>query len=205
MNDDVTLAILAGGASSRMGRPKAELELAGRPVLEHLLDAAGWRGPTMLVIAPNQPAPRGAAGFQRVVADARPGEGPLRGVLTALQNATTVVVVVATVDMPGVGSEQLNWVARKLMSDGRRLGLMLRRAPMRAGDESIEPFPSAYRTTAAKQIVEQLEQRQQRAVHSLLEIDGGGFAAVDAPGEWPASVWANLNTPEDLERFNSSP
>ena len=35
---DVTLAILAGGAGSRMGMPKAELRIGGRPILEHLLD-----------------------------------------------------------------------------------------------------------------------------------------------------------------------
>ena len=41
---DVTLAILAGGAGSRMGMPKGQLILNGRPILEYLLDHLDWPG-----------------------------------------------------------------------------------------------------------------------------------------------------------------
>ena len=48
---NVTLAILAGGEGSRMGKPKGHLEIAGKPILAYLLDQIGWPGPTMLVTA----------------------------------------------------------------------------------------------------------------------------------------------------------
>src|SRR5256885_5263746 len=109
----VTLALLAGGKGSRMGGPKGSLEVRGEPILEYLLDRFAWRGETMLVTAPGIARPRGAERFDREVVDPVAGLGPLRGVLTALENATTEIVVVATVDMPGVGREQLLWVARE--------------------------------------------------------------------------------------------
>ena len=39
---DATLCILAGGESRRMGRPKAELLVRGRPILTYLLERIDW-------------------------------------------------------------------------------------------------------------------------------------------------------------------
>src|SRR5436190_1357328 len=98
--DTTTLAVLAGGAGSRMGRPKGMLEINGRPILAYLLDRIDWPGPTMLVTAPGRENPPGAERFDSEVSDDVEGEGPLRGVYTAITHATTPVVVVIGVDMP---------------------------------------------------------------------------------------------------------
>src|SRR5688572_21426156 len=111
----VTLAILAGGEGSRMGMPKAELCLGGRPILKYLLDRMAWDGPTMLVTAPGRERPTGHELFGREFVDPVAGLGPLRGVMTALEQAETDVVIVATVDMPGVGGEQLRWLVKELL------------------------------------------------------------------------------------------
>ena len=58
----------------------------------------------MLVTAPGIERPRRAERFDREIADPVAGLGPLRGVLTAMENATTEIVVVATVAV-------LSWVA----------------------------------------------------------------------------------------------
>ena len=44
------VAILAGGASSRMGAPKAALELAGRPMISYAIEAAESAGLLPLVV-----------------------------------------------------------------------------------------------------------------------------------------------------------
>src|SRR3954469_12653277 len=104
---DVTLAILAGGEGSRMGRPKGLLRVHGRPVLEYLLERFDWPGPTLLVTAPGRERPPACELFSCEVQDPVAGLGPLRGILTALESARTPLVVVTSVDMPGVGREQL--------------------------------------------------------------------------------------------------
>ena len=49
----------------------------------------------MLVTAPGIARPRGAERFDREVVDPVAGLGPLRGLMTALENASTDIVVVA--------------------------------------------------------------------------------------------------------------
>jgi molybdopterin-guanine dinucleotide biosynthesis protein A len=109
-----TLAILAGGEGSRMGIPKAEIQLEGQPILTHLIQRIGWPGPTLLVTAPGREQPPSVECFAREAADPVSGQGPLRGVLTALEHSDTVLVIVATVDMPAITSVQLTYLGEML-------------------------------------------------------------------------------------------
>src|SRR5581483_11371389 len=87
--EKITLAILAGGRGSRMGRPKALLEIRGKPILTYLLDRLAWNGPKWLITAPGMQQPPGAQAFDRELVDPEEGAGPLRGVLTALEHLQT--------------------------------------------------------------------------------------------------------------------
>jgi molybdenum cofactor guanylyltransferase len=186
---DLTLAVLAGGEGSRMGVPKSRLRIAGQPILAFLLDRLAWRGPTLLVTAPGFEKPPGAERFDREASDPVAGLGPLRGVLTAVENAQTDAVVIATIDMLCITKSQLQWVGERL---GDRRGLMIVRG------NQIEPFPSAWRSSAAPVIASQLAENR-RAVHGLAKLDG--FATIAPPGDWPDEAWTNLNIPEDLRGF----
>jgi molybdopterin-guanine dinucleotide biosynthesis protein A len=187
------LAILAGGESRRMGRPKAELRVDGRPILEYLLDRFAWPGPTLLVTAPGREHPQGWDLFDREASDVAAGEGPLRGILTALEVVPPgTTLIVATCDMPGFSGAQLHWLAEALSAHRDAHGMLLRRAGR------IEPFPSVFRAAALPLLRDQLS-RGRRAVHGLASLDG--FDVVDAPGDWGEEVWMNLNEPADFERF----
>ena len=189
---DVTLAILAGGEGARMGMPKGDLQIGDEPILAYLLRQVAWDGPTMLVTAPGREGPPGHLAFDREVVDPLGGLGPLRGVLTALEQAATPMVVVATVDMPGVGAEQIKFLVAQLNARPGTLGVM-----MRWGGR-VEPFPCALRTGAAGVVARELREGR-GAVHELCRRDG--FVAVYAPLEWDARVWTNLNRPGDVEKF----
>src|SRR6195952_3674281 len=97
-----TLAVLAGGESTRMGEPKAALRVGGKPILQYLIERFAWPGPTLLVTAPGRERPPGWERFDREVPDPVAGAGPLRGVMTALEAIKTPFVAVVTVDMPGI-------------------------------------------------------------------------------------------------------
>ena len=182
---DITLAILAGGEGSRMGKPKGELVLRGRPMLEYLLERFDWPGPTMLVTAPGRAHPPGWEKFSREVVDPVSGQGPLRGILTALENATTEIVVVTPVDMPFVERTHLEWMVDQL---GDSLGVMS------SHEDQVEPFPSAFSTNAIDVIREHLERNGR--VFQLTKLDR--FKCVAAPSDWTPKLWTNLNTPSDL-------
>jgi molybdopterin-guanine dinucleotide biosynthesis protein A len=190
---DATLAILAGGEGRRMGGPKALLRVGGRPILAYLLDRFRWAGPTLLVTAPGRERPPGAELFGREVIDPTRGEGPLRGVLTALEAATTEVAVVTTCDMPRVDAQQLAWLADELSTRATSQILMLTR------DGRIEPFPLAIRRATLPLLREHFD-RGGRSMHSIVDIPGA--VTVRAPAEWSDDVWTNVNTPDDLAAFD---
>ena len=190
----ITLAILAGGLGVRMGRPKSHLTVAGRPILWHLLDRLDWAGRTLLVTAPGVERPPGFERFTAEVVDAVPGEGPLRGMLTALEAAAGESIVVATVDMPNVGGRQLDWLGERLAGLGHAAAAVAARRP---GGE-VEPFPCALGPGAAG-VIRELLAGGRRSVRGF--FDDPRTAVVDAPTDWPGGTWVNLNRPEDLDAF----
>jgi molybdopterin-guanine dinucleotide biosynthesis protein A len=186
-----TLAILAGGAGSRMGRPKAELLIDGRPILQYLLDQTRWPGPTLLVTAPGREHPPGWDRFDAEAIDPVAGLGPLRGVLTGLEAAKSDIVIFTTVDMPGMGGDQLAFVGSQLESKPDAIGIMLKRA-------EIEPLPCALRRSCIPMIERRLAE-QRRSVWGLSQETG--MLTVAAASSWDESVWTNLNAPDDIARF----
>lgn len=98
-------AVLAGGRSSRMGAPKAGLELAGRPLVSYALDAVAAAGLEPVVVAKDQTE---LPPLQcRIVREADPRSHPATGILAAMEVAEGPVVVVAC-DMPFVPAQLLS-------------------------------------------------------------------------------------------------
>jgi molybdenum cofactor guanylyltransferase len=186
---DVTLAILAGGEGSRMGRAKAELRIDGTPILQWLLEKIQWSGPKMLVTAPGRERPAGWEKFDVEVVDPQAGVGPIRGLLTALENAKTRMIVVSTVDMPMVRAEQLSWYVEKLSAKPQAAGCIGRHG------EQIEPFPSVWRCESGKTIVQEHVTAGRRSVYSLR--DHPDVEVIETPWD----IFLNLNRPEDLQAF----
>ena len=181
-----------------MGRPKGMLEVMGRPILEYLFDQIAWPGPTTLITAPGREHPPGHKKFDREACDPVAGRGPLRGVLTALEQMQTNLLAVATLDMPAVGKENLHWLVSQLRAENGDLGVMCKRTLR--GDEQIEPFPIVLTRAAGAAVREALESGRM-SVHGLLAR--GGFRSVAAPADWNSNVWTNLNRPEDLQVWES--
>ena len=102
----VTGLVLAGGLGRRMGgEDKGLVELAGRPMVEHVLDALRPQVGTVLINA-NRNRDRYAAYGHPVIADSLEGYmGPLAGVLSALQHLKTEFLVTAPCDAPLVAPD----------------------------------------------------------------------------------------------------
>jgi molybdenum cofactor guanylyltransferase len=78
--------VLAGGRSTRMGRPKAALEWHGTTLLQRVVGIVGRvvDGPVVVVKAPGQELPELPRGVV-VATDAREGRGPLQGLAAGLE------------------------------------------------------------------------------------------------------------------------
>jgi molybdopterin-guanine dinucleotide biosynthesis protein A len=195
----ITLAVIAGGAGSRMGVPKTLLTVNAQPILEYLIDRFSWPGPTLLVTSPGREHPPGHERFHQEASDPVPNQGPLRGLLTALQHTTTDRIIAITVDMPLVTKPQLLWLIDQTQIHPHALGLMLKHPDREI--ERIEPFPMALRT-AARDLLNQRLNTHNRSIHALAQLPE--FSLLDAPTTWPPETWTNLNHPADLEAFTQS-
>ena len=110
----VLAAVLAGGRGSRMGTPKPSVRLAGRPLIEHPLQALRQAGLEAVVVA----KPGSALPPLEVAVWEEPEQPrhPLCGVLRALQGAGGRSVLAVGCDMPFVTPRLL---ARMASVDGR--------------------------------------------------------------------------------------
>jgi molybdenum cofactor guanylyltransferase len=192
----ITLAVLAGGAGSRMGAPKSHLMVQGQTVLRWLSNQWKWDGPTLLVTAPGREHPPGSDAFDREVVDAVADQGPLRGVLTALEAATGELVVMTTCDMPTVRREQLDWIVHQFENDAQALALFLRH------DDKIEPFPCILRKSADALVRARLDSND-HSMQALAKLPRCSIRS--APPDWPSDTWTNLNHPRDLPSGFSMP
>ncbi len=102
-------AVLAGGRSSRMGRPKALVELAGRPLISFPLAALAEAGLEPVVVAkPDSELPELDCEVLR-----EPGQPthPLLGILTALRRYESRALVAIAADLPFVTPDLLRALA----------------------------------------------------------------------------------------------
>lgn len=96
-------AVLAGGASRRMGRDKAFIEIDGTTLLERSVAALDGAGLEPVIVVGGNARAIGRLGFT-CVQDRYPGEGPLGGVITALDAVTTDAVMVLSCDLTEASS-----------------------------------------------------------------------------------------------------
>lgn len=94
-------AVLTGGASRRMGRDKALIEVDGRPMAVTVARTLLTAGASEVVAVGGDAEGLSAAGLD-VVPDRYPGEGPLGGIITALGHfaALDLPVMVLACDLP---------------------------------------------------------------------------------------------------------
>lgn len=92
--------LLAGGASSRMGRDKAELDWHGRPLIAHMHAVLSELPLQRVVVSGARPEFGG-------IVDANPGRGPLGGIASAAQQLPDSELLVLAIDTPKLSTNLL--------------------------------------------------------------------------------------------------
>ncbi|HSQ69122.1 MAG TPA: molybdenum cofactor guanylyltransferase MobA [Steroidobacteraceae bacterium] len=119
---DVTALVLAGGLGRRMGgKDKGLVELAGRPMVEFVLEALGPQVGRVLINA-NRNLERYAAYGHAVIADRHEGFlGPLAGVLSGLEESDSRFLLTAPCDAPLVAHDLATRLHRACVESGADL------------------------------------------------------------------------------------
>jgi molybdopterin-guanine dinucleotide biosynthesis protein A len=182
--------ILAGGASSRMGRDKALLELGGEPLIvrtARLVESVV--GPATVV---GDSAAFRALGL-RTIADDWPGAGPLGGIATALRAASAPWSLVVACDLPYLTKPWLEYaVARALASEADAV------VPKSA--TGTEPLCALYHQRAEPGIRGALTLGNKKVKDAVENLR----VEIIEPAEWKAfdsegHLFKNMNSPEDYE------
>jgi molybdenum cofactor guanylyltransferase len=195
--------VLAGGRSTRMGRPKAELEWHGSTLLHRVcgLIRRVVDGPVVVVRAPGQGLPPLPPGVE-LTQDAHGGRGPLQGLAAGLSavDGRASVAYVSSTDVPLLHPAFVNAVLAAGARDDVDVAL-----PVAQGFR--HPLAATYRTSLLPAVEELIATDRMRPaflfercrVHELSEEELLADRAL-AQGDPSLLSLLNVNDPQEYER-----
>ena len=177
-----------------MGTDKAFLALPdGRPLIEHLRDELAAICEDVVVVGGDSTRFKQLGAAIRWTPDAGIGQGPLAGILGALEAVRHQTCLVVACDMPFVTAELIAAMDDEL-ADFDAL------AYPRGG--SFEPLLAIYRRSCLPALHTMLANGNFRAQELFLHIRAGSLSPRALASVDPERLGAvNLNTPEDFEGF----
>jgi molybdopterin-guanine dinucleotide biosynthesis protein A len=196
-------AVLVGGRSARMRRPKALLTAPGsaQTLLERTVAILRQRLSSVALLGtPPFALPESVALAGLLEIPDRPHVGgPLAAMLGAFDARARVAWLIAACDLPLVEPGAIDWLLAQRRSD--RLAVLPR---LRAGSREIEPLLAVYEP-AARPLLERLAAEPAGASRSLQRLFGlPGVASPRVPAAL-RSCWTNVNSPDDWARLNPPP
>jgi molybdopterin-guanine dinucleotide biosynthesis protein A len=188
MANDVTVAILAGGLSRRMGTNKSFISLAGKPLIQHVIErVSALRLPVILIT--NMPEQYAHFGLP-MYGDVYPQRGSLGGLYTALHSSLTDYTLCVACDMPCLNVDLLRY-----MLDLRSGVYSV--VPYMAGN--YESLHAIYHQSCLPVMREQLERGRLRIHDIYTHLQVRLVTEVEVERFDPEQrSFANLNTPDDV-------
>ena len=181
--------LLSGGKSSRMGMPKALLEIGGRTLLETV--ALAGNGFEERILSANDPAIPTPKGYVRCE-DVYPGCGPMAGIHAALSMTACDALVVAPCDAPHYCKELAQYLADQYEPELDALVLL--------DDEGrAQPLSGVYSKSCLPVLEQHLKTDRLKIMRMLEDMR---LKKVTLPEALNDKVFENLNTPEDVAAFS---
>lgn len=189
----LTIAIQAGGKSSRMGVDKSFVLFNGRPMIEIVRDTVAGLGDELILIT-NRPAAYAHVGLP-MFADMYPEHGPLGGIYTAVAQAQHPHTLIVACDMP--------WLNRNLLE----YMITLRETAdiiVPRWEKFPEPLHAIYSKTCLGPIEEKLKAQQLKITGFYGRVTVRFVERTEiAPFDPHGRSFANINTPEELASINT--
>ena len=174
----ITGAIFCGGQSSRMGRDKASLELAGKSMVQWVAAAMSAAGIDRIYKLGGQTH----SGLPSI-ADSRPEAGPLSALIGAVE--TFGDVFVCPCDVPLISEDLI----RRIINAGSET----ERAVVLAQSDYLQPLIGLYKEDAAVMLRNGYEQGARGPKYLLTAENFETAQACEHEVQ-------NVNTPEELQR-----
>jgi len=192
----LTVAINAGGKSSRMGTDKSFVPLLGRQMIEHVLDRVSNLGQLETILITNKPELYSHLNLP-MFSDVLPEKGSLGGIYTAVYNSRGDYTLCVACDMPFLNPALLHYM------------ISLIRIEMDVIVPRVEGYPEGLHAIYSKRCIEpirrKLEADRLKVIGfydevSVLYLDEAEYQPFDPKG----LSFRNINTPEELQQANQS-
>lgn len=182
-HENITVQIMAGGRSSRMGRDKALVTLGGKTLLERAVERwKDWGGALFLSVG-GEEREKLAPVEATPVFDRYPGFGPMGGLHGGLLVCETDYLLLCAVDTPFLTPEHAEKLAASIGTADACVFTL---------DGRPQPLFGLYRTTCLSVAQLLLEQGEHRMMRLLDAVETVSIPAEDE------KAFRNLNTPEEL-------
>jgi molybdopterin-guanine dinucleotide biosynthesis protein A len=185
----MTGIVLSGGENKRMGKDKAFLLIAGKPMIEHVLQALRVVADRIIIVTNS---PQAYTSYKAlVVTDASDKRGPLTGIYTGLLHARDPYSVVVACDMPFLNPQLLSYMAGL----AEEYDVVL----PKVGD-FVEPLHAIYRRSMLPVIEDHINRdaRQIRGIFCKARVRYVTESEIDRFDPERRS-FRNLNTPEEYK------
>ena len=187
-SDGVTGVLLAGGNSSRMGRNKALMTLAGHRLVDRALAVLRGLFDDLLMVT-NSPDLYADLGV-RMVPDLVAGKGALGGIHSAIHHAATPHCLVVACDMPFLNANVLRYLVEQ--REGHDVVV-----PTVHGRP--QPLHAVYGKACLQPIAKRLETDRLHVVGFFPDVRVREVTAEELAGFDPEGLsFRNLNTPEEF-------
>lgn len=184
--------VLAGGASSRMGRAKALLPFGPETLIERMVRRLAPVSREVVVVSGPHlrlpPLPEGA----RLVEDEQPLEGPLSGIRYGLRATASELLFVCGCDHPFFLPAVAEMLVARCLGEPDALGAWPR------WKTTPQPLLGAYRKTILPVVESMLDRGKRRAIDlpslvTIVDVAAEDVLAVDPSGQ----SFFDVDTPED--------
>ncbi len=185
----LTVAILAGGKSSRMGADKALLRVRQRPLIEDLIEGLEGLGAELILVT-NKLGDYAYLG-RPMFSDVLPDKGALGGIYTALHYSSQPHTLCVACDMPFVVRPFLDHLL-SLIPEGDAI------VPRINGE--AEPFRAIYSRACLGPIRAALDAGQMRVISFFPDVRVRFVDEAEIERFDPQRLsFFNMNTPAELE------
>ena len=194
--------ILAGGFSKRFGRDKGLIELAGKPLITHVLDRVSKVVNETLIVVSSEDQKDAfttpARSKTKVVTDKYSLRSPVVGALTGFEKALGEYSLLLPCDTPFVSKE----ISSLLLDLCVGRSAVIPRWPNRY----IEPLHAAYHTKSALNASETAYKEKKLDLRSMIaNLRGVRYVSTLVLQQIDPKLMTffNVNTPEDLKKAES--
>jgi len=184
---EITGIILAGGASSRMGKDKGLCEFNGKSLVTYAIEALLPICDTIL-ISSNNIENYQKFGFD-VVVDEHKGIGPIGGIYSSLSRSATQHNLVISCDTPFLNTKLLEYV----LENSNAYDIVV----PEHGNSYIEPLAGYYSTSIISVLEDAIKAKDFKLMNLFNKVKFKTIK-VDSISGYSNNLFKNLNTPSDL-------